>query len=289
MWFGLSIFACQAGISQTTIVFQPGPDKGYDAKIWDLETGFTFADDPELIALAWPFSFQGVDGRFRSLLRFDLAGIPASATVLEARLSLYHNPGFSNPGHAGANAALLLRLLGDWDEESVNWDNQPAVDSLSAIRLAKSATEDENYLDIDVLEHVQQMVASPALNFGWLFRLEEEVASASMKFCSSDYPVEALRPRLEITYTESTGTDPVLSVPVRVDPNPFRESLAIHDLEGAYDVTLSDAAGRKVFDRKAMLFSPGGTIIWPEAGIPGIYYLVLRRDGERRQATVVRL
>ena len=202
----LLLITATSGFAQTTLVLQPGPDQGYDAKIWDLGPTANFGTDPELIALTWIFGFQGGPGIFRGLLRYDLAGIPPDATILEAKLSLYHNPALTNPGHAGLNAARLERVTSEWDEESVNWTNQPTVDTNQVIRLPVSLTDDQDYLTIDVLDHVRQMVASPASNFGWLFRLDEEVPEASMKFCSSDCTNGARRPKLEITYTLDTAT-----------------------------------------------------------------------------------
>jgi hypothetical protein len=197
----LLLITATSGFAQTTVVLQPGPEQGYDAKIWDLGPMANFGTDPELIALSWNFAFPGEPGIFRGLLRYDLAGIPSNATILEAKLSLYHNPALTNPGHAGLNAARLERVTSEWDEESVTWSNQPTVDTNQVIRLPVSLAEDQDYLTIDVLDHVRQMVAAPSSNFGWLFRLEEEVPEASMKFCSSDCENGTRRPKLEITYT----------------------------------------------------------------------------------------
>ena len=61
----------------------------------------------------------GFDGRFRSLVRFDLGGLPAGANVESATLELRS---LDVGGNQTVNV-ILRSLTGPWNEGSVTWSN----------------------------------------------------------------------------------------------------------------------------------------------------------------------
>jgi 2',3'-cyclic-nucleotide 2'-phosphodiesterase (5'-nucleotidase family) len=74
-------------------------------------------------------------GNERSWLKFDLSGIPASATITGANLQLWN---FKATGPAMA-AELLGGSDDSWTETGINWSNQPAFGASLATRTLDSA------------------------------------------------------------------------------------------------------------------------------------------------------
>ena len=109
--------------SQTTIILQPGPAEGKDAKVWSLSSNTNYADHQMLKANAW--TWGGTFGIERSYFEFDLSEIPPQATILSADLSLYYHflPGNPEQTHSGNNECLIQRVTSSWDENSITWNN----------------------------------------------------------------------------------------------------------------------------------------------------------------------
>ena len=195
---GLLFFSAIA-ICQTTIVLQPGPSDGDDAIVSQNRPSQTHGNYLAFLAQAW--TFQGIPGITRSVIRFDLSSIPDGATILEANLSLYFADDSPDEGHTGNNAAYLRRVTSDWDENGVTWNNQPSYTTNNQVYLPESTTGNQDYENINVTSLMKDILDDPSENNGLIFMLENEDPLTSMLFYSSDGPYPALRPRLEITYT----------------------------------------------------------------------------------------
>jgi hypothetical protein len=89
VFFLLSLFYSPFLIGQTTIVLQPGPSEGKDAKIFNIGSLQNYGSDLDFIAATW--TFGGEPGTLRSLIQFDLSSIPPGAGIVDARLSLFYN------------------------------------------------------------------------------------------------------------------------------------------------------------------------------------------------------
>lgn len=187
-------------LPEVTVTKQPNPFNGKDAEINSYSPGTNYATGTDFDALSW--TIQGVPINSRSLLSFDLSSIPPGSQITSATLNLYFNPTTSvgNHFHYGANSSYLLRVGAVWDENTVTWNNQPAVITANAITLASSSTNTQNYTNIDVINLVKLMVDTPSTNFGFELRLQTEIKYRALIFCSSDYPNASLRPKLVIKY-----------------------------------------------------------------------------------------
>ena len=199
--FTLLVIALQA-FSQSsvkTLVLRPGPADGIDADIRTDMPVTPQGTSPDFIANAW--TAQGNYFTQRSLLKFDLSQVPAGASVLQATLYLYTN---LTTGHhqldSGANAANLYRIAEPWSPNQVTWNNQPSFTAADPVFLPQSVTHTQDYT-VDVTAHVQDMVANPATNFGWLFKLQTEEKYRCMVFASSNNLNEEWRPKIVIQYT----------------------------------------------------------------------------------------
>jgi hypothetical protein len=196
------------GSVQNILVMQPDAAAGKDAMIGSIGTQATqnFANAQELNALTW--TVGGVYAHHRSLLQFDLSGIPSSSAISSALLSLYYNPTtVFGPGHYGSNAAYVARVMNSWNENTVTWNNQPSFSPQNMVSLPSSTSTTQDYTNINVLGLINNMVGAGNSNNGFMVKLQNEVPYKRLIFCTSDFPVLTRRPRLQIMYSQ-TGTGP---------------------------------------------------------------------------------
>lgn len=191
---------------QDTLVLQPGPLAGKDSEIRDDIPNTPNGSGYDFIANAWTYGGGSVYFIQRSLIRFDLSEIPQGTQIVSAALSLFCN---LNTNHyqlqSGENQSLLLRILEDWDEDQVTWNNQPGTTFADAIVIPKSTSQTQNYPDLDVSNNIQYWFENPTENFGWLFRLSVEMQYSCMVFASSDNPKKEWRPTLTVIYESCTA------------------------------------------------------------------------------------
>jgi hypothetical protein len=156
-------------------------------------------------------------GITRSLLKFDTAQVPTSATVLDADLSVWHPMTF---GTSGANATYNLhKLTRAFNETAASWNNATSTTAwttpggdynatvLGSVTGLNNGEEPKwrTWRGANLTSTVQGWVASPSTNLGLLARLANETTPAERSlFLSSEAGEPMLRPRLTITYTERT-------------------------------------------------------------------------------------
>lgn len=189
---------CQlTGWGQTIITFRPGPETGQDCEIRTDFPTTPIGYSTSFCSDAWTVSGEFVI--IRSLIRFDLSSIPQDAIILSASLSLFCNPASSHYQlQSGDNESYLMRALEHWDQDVVTWNTQPATTMNQAIYLPTSTFNTQSYPDIDVTWHIQDMVANPEVNFGWMLKLLTEELYRSMEFSSSNDPDTTFRPLLKV-------------------------------------------------------------------------------------------
>lgn len=215
-----------------------GECDGVDALIADcVPCGYyntNYGSSEELNSLAW--TNNGDISNHRSLLRWDLSGIPYNAIVNSAYMDLYFNPSSTNAGGvhsqaSGSNESYLERIIDPWDEHNVSWANQPGTTQVDRAVVPASISPTQDYLSIDVTALVQAMVSNPADNFGFMLRLATESYYRCLLFASSDHPNEALHPALHICYSVSTSVgdlDDKSNGIMTLTPNPTEGAFGIH-------------------------------------------------------------
>lgn len=184
---------------------RPGPLDGFDAEVrTDRNYPIWYEDD--FIANAW--TVGGEVFTQRSLIRFDLSALPQNSEIVGARLSLFCN---TESGHAqihsGENASILKRIISPWDQYNVIWSNQPDVASEGAVYIPRSSSQTEDYLNIDVTEHIQFFKSNPQLNYGFMIHLLEEYPYRALVFASSNHLDPMKRPLLVIEYQQCQMPD----------------------------------------------------------------------------------
>jgi len=163
---------------------------------------FSATGSSELIIDAWTVGGAPYIGR--AAIKFDLAAIPTSATIVSANLFLYSNTPPENGNLIDANfgttnSLFLQQITSSWTAGSATWFNQPTVTATNQVAIP-ATTQSSLDLNIDVKNMVASMVNSNA-NYGFLLRLENEVTYNSRMFVSSYHPTKAAkRPKLVILY-----------------------------------------------------------------------------------------
>lgn len=238
--------------AQTTVTFQPSGVLGKDATIQSEpnndDTNFGTSDHIE--AAAWTYS--GNSGVVRSFLEFEeLATLPADATILNARLSLYamDQPAWQHSTLSGSNDGWLERVTSSWDESTLTWNNQPASTTQNRVPLVASTSATQNYLNIDVTDLVQDMIDLPSASHGFILKLNTESYYRRLGFASSDHSDFNLHPKLVVQYTTTAGTNNFEETSIlSCFPNPSSDMVVVRVSEnfiGEY-FELMDQLGRKV-------------------------------------------
>lgn len=155
---------------------------------------------PELAAAAW--TNAGSPALTRGIFKFDFSNIPANATIVSAKLTLYSDPtplngDMVNANYGDNNSMLLQKVTSAWSN-NVTWQNQPSTDASKQITLPHTEKSFEDLKDIDVTNLVKDML--PNKNFGFLIKLQNERPFNSRVFCSSKYPDATKHPKLVIQY-----------------------------------------------------------------------------------------
>ena len=196
-----SMILYQNAISQDHVItFRPDHVQGIDAMIRTDYPDQNFGSEKDFMANAWTAGDFFVQ---RSLLKFDLSAIPADAQIKDAKLSLWCNIYTHHYQiDSGDNVSYLQRITSAWQENTVTWNTQPSVTSNDQVQLARSISNTQDYLDIDVTTLTKEMFANQNLNYGFMLRLVTEELYRCIVFASSDCLDPAIWPQLVVTYDQ---------------------------------------------------------------------------------------
>jgi hypothetical protein len=132
------------------LVLQPGPDKGKDAMITDLDPEKNFGDHKYFETTYLPDSLLDCMRTTRSLIWFDLNELPKSAVIHRVILRLFYDAPVpwdstvfvtdssqvtsSCPWYGG----VLQRIIEPWDEHKVTWKTQPKTSTVDQVYIHPS-------------------------------------------------------------------------------------------------------------------------------------------------------
>ncbi|TAE54933.1 MAG: T9SS C-terminal target domain-containing protein [Bacteroidetes bacterium] len=161
----------------------------------------------------------------RAVMKFDLSGIPANATITGANLILLKVQSLSGPFDVS-----LHPLLADWGEgtsvalsgnggggtaSTANdatwihtffsgslWSTPGGdYDASPSATLSVGANGFYTWTSPQMVSDVEAWAANPAANFGWILVGNEAIDQTAMRFASREDANTANRPRLVVTYT----------------------------------------------------------------------------------------
>jgi hypothetical protein len=152
----------------------------------------------------------------RDLLKFDISGIPAGATITSAILSLWL---YENTSASNARIARVYRLKLAFNESQSTWNSRStgnSWNSAGAFGVADCEQTDIGSLSIAAAEglgekqwsltpaKVQEWFVGTFTNNGILVKMDTENTDLHA-FRSSDYATAGERPKLVIAYTLPGG------------------------------------------------------------------------------------
>jgi hypothetical protein len=194
------------------IVLQPGPDRGKDAMISNLDPDKNFGDHKYFETTFLSEPVLTVMRSNRSLIYFNTDTIPEKALLRKVTLTLWYDlpVPFDNsfmylvntlpgPGIAWFGAAFQ-KITEPWEENKVTWNTQPKTTETGQVFLAPFI-KNANMIEVDVSRLFIPSKDVLVPDYGIMFRLWPADKFPGFRFVSSDYPVAAMRPRLTIYYS----------------------------------------------------------------------------------------
>jgi hypothetical protein len=192
------------------VVIQPGPERGKDAMVSNLEPEKNFGGHKYFEATFLTEPVLTVMRSNRSLIFFNLDTLPKSAIIKKVSLQLFYDlpiP-FSNtyPTDVYPSAGIawyggvLQQIVEPWEENKVTWNTQPKTIETNQV-LIPPFIRNVNFIEVDVTRLFVSPEANPLPNHGMLFRLWPTDKFPGFRFASSDYAEPKMRPRLTIQYT----------------------------------------------------------------------------------------
>ncbi len=195
-----------------TIVLQPGPERGKDAMVSNLDPDKNFGGHKYFETTFLTEPVLTVMRSNRSLIYFNTDTIPEKALIRRVILTLsYDIPiPFDNsfsylvgtlpgPGIAWFGAAFQ-KITEPWEENNVNWNTQPKTTETGQVFLSPFI-KNANMIDVDVSRLFISSKDFPDPNYGIMFRLWPADRFPGFRFASSDYQVASMRPKLTIYYS----------------------------------------------------------------------------------------
>ena len=189
------------------LVLQPGPERGKDAMITDLEPGKNFGDHPYFEASFLTEPVLTVMRTKSSLIEFYLNDLPKSATIRKVFLTLsFENMVWdstvaaADPGDMADKYIALQQIIEPWEEYKVTWNNQPATSEAHQVIIPM----------IDMYSHMQRRYDVTAIfvneldipNYGMMLKVVmDNPYPGGWQFVSSDYKIPEMWPALTVLYT----------------------------------------------------------------------------------------
>lgn len=142
----------------------------------------------------------------RSLVRFDLTGIPSGTPIGQARLWLYMNSSY-DPANVSRIIAVY-RLTATWTESSVTWNTQPGFSSMY-YNWVSIPHNTFGWYSVDVTNLMREWVGGQYPNYGIGLFGNESSTDQNWRGFSTREGVTDRRPYLSVVY--GTGTSSLQS------------------------------------------------------------------------------
>jgi hypothetical protein len=197
------------------INIQPGPEKGKDAMVSNLNPDKNFGDYKYFEATFLTEPVLTVMRSNRSLIGFNLDTLPKSAVIKKVMLKLFYDLPIpfdttyitTNTG-PGAGivwyGAVLQQIVEPWEENKVTWNTQPKTIEANQVYISPFI-RNTNQIEVDVTKLFVQPASTTdgAIypNYGMLFKTWPVDRFPGFRFASSDYPDATMRPRLTVYYS----------------------------------------------------------------------------------------
>ncbi|GAB5552448.1 MAG: hypothetical protein Sapg2KO_20390 [Saprospiraceae bacterium] len=201
--------------SNLTISLSPKAEAGKDAYIQKQFPNINFGNEVNLFI--GQDTLNSATDSLRSFIDFDLSFLPKGTIVNNAQLILRPKT------LAFEDTILLSRIIEQWEESTITWDNQPPIDSASKTKVFIQFTPDTiNQVQfLPVTKLVQDMIDHPKNSHG--FRIQPGTKTTRLNYGSSD--------------EKDWGFHPSLAIEVRlgIPSEPVRDTIQIEEVVQVFD------------------------------------------------------
>jgi hypothetical protein len=197
---------------QNLITIQPGPERGKDAMITDLDYNKNFGDYDYFEASFMTEPVLTVMRTKRSLIQFDLEDIIPDWTRIE-KVTLvlqFETPIWDSLYQSELDDFMLWdgqlvfrQIVEPWKEYEVTWENQPQTIEANQVFVPMHPEMSSNIRSYDVTSLFVPIQEIAAPNYGFMFMhpYSDNPTPGGMKFASSDHPLKEMRPKLVVEYS----------------------------------------------------------------------------------------
>jgi hypothetical protein len=196
--------------TEKIITIQPGPDKGKDAMITNLEPDKNFGSHKYFETTFLSEPMLTVMRSTRSLIFFNLDTVPKGAKITKVVMKLSYDvpipfdknlftPEVLPTAGTAWYGGVLRQITGTWDEKTVTWNNQPATIEANQVFIPPFI-RNTNIYEVDVTKLFVNSSTTPVANNGIMFKLWPSDKFPGFRFASSDFPTATMRPALIIRY-----------------------------------------------------------------------------------------
>jgi hypothetical protein len=186
---------------------------------------------------------QNIWGSERIYVRFDISVLPRGYVVVQATLRLwqYYAPTSEQTYEAH-------RVLGDWNERTQNWENQPSWAEANTSETIAPARK-EVAVEWNITNDVSAWYNGKVPNYGTMIKVGKEghVRDASSGFWSREYPVEEWKPRLIVVLRGDPALKNVVTLAVAGLPAGVASAVSVDGQP--YSQILLDVGEEIAFDK----------------------------------------
>ncbi len=193
--FGVTFFRSPPVTQAANVVIQPDGTTGQDTWV-----EYFSATNHGSEATMQVYASGGAGINF-SFIKFPLTAIPSGATVTSATMTILitSNDFATNNWH-------LYPVTSSWDENTMTWNNQPAVDNGSPMLVDPGSLMGTR--DIDLTSWVQDWVNGTRTNYGIRIGFQSTSPNDTIYIATSEFGMAAYWPKLTVTYTGGSTPTP---------------------------------------------------------------------------------
>lgn len=189
-------------LSSIQVVLQPGPSDGQDGYTSTFNST-TLGGGQGLAISSWTTN-GGMPVIYQGYFRFNLSGIPSTARIDSAFLTLTYYRGWFAEPNVGNNPAYVQRVTSAWDQSTLTYATRPGSTTVGQISVPPAESFPGIYQKLNITSLVTEMVANPATNFGFTIRMQDESPAPPYRgllFATSENETPANRPKLVVYYS----------------------------------------------------------------------------------------
>lgn len=181
-------------------ILQPGPKEGIDTYVQSNNRyeNVNFGTLTTIVSISWTDDLN--DSHFNNssiLINFPQLNRMNKDIIDSVKLTLYAVPNYPylSGGQFGFNSNTVHCITEKWDQNTVTWINQPAIDTYNYVVIPVNNDYDSIVVNLTPLIHEEMK-----LKHGFMISQRNNRPYSSSVFYSSNDSIASTRPKLTIYY-----------------------------------------------------------------------------------------